>query len=104
MLMNMAVHSSRYLTRKLLTSYEQVVNRISQQVIEELKFDHASESVSKGIVGLCRDASTGVFYACDESAIFQVSYTYAMLRFHLLHVCSPKRVPFQSILLGVCAR
>lgn len=57
----------------LIGNRVKVVNRISQQVIEELKFDHASELVSEGIIGLCRDASTGVFYACDESAIFQVS-------------------------------
>lgn len=48
-----------------------VINRISQQVIEELKFDHAPES--KGILGLCSDAAAGLFYAYDESSIFQVS-------------------------------
>ncbi|XP_010931902.1 vacuolar sorting protein 18 isoform X1 [Elaeis guineensis] len=49
-----------------------VVNRISQQIVEELEFDHAPES-SKGIIGLCSDATAGLFYAYDENSIFQVS-------------------------------
>uniref|UniRef100_M8D7E9 Vacuolar sorting-associated protein 18-like protein n=1 Tax=Aegilops tauschii TaxID=37682 RepID=M8D7E9_AEGTA len=49
-----------------------VVNRISQQIVEELVVDNTPES-SKGIIGLCSDASTGVFYAFDETSIFQVS-------------------------------
>lgn len=49
-----------------------VVNRISQQIVEEIVVDNAPES-SKGIIGLCSDASTGVFYAFDDSSIFQVS-------------------------------
>ncbi|XP_072969864.1 vacuolar sorting protein 18 [Typha angustifolia] len=49
-----------------------VVNRISQQTIEELTFDHTSES-SKGIIALCSDATAGLFYAYDENSIFQVS-------------------------------
>ncbi|KAF7067585.1 hypothetical protein CFC21_073456 [Triticum aestivum] len=49
-----------------------VVNRISQQIVEELVVDNTAES-SKGIIGLCSDASTGVFYAFDETSIFQVS-------------------------------
>lgn len=50
----------------------QVVNRISEQIIEELHFDQTSESVSKGIIGLCSDATAGVFYAYDQHSIFQV--------------------------------
>ncbi|KAK8969414.1 hypothetical protein KSP40_PGU010128 [Platanthera guangdongensis] len=50
-----------------------VVNRISQQIVEELKFDHAPDSISKGIIGLCSDASAGLFYAYDDSSVFQVS-------------------------------
>uniref|UniRef100_A0A1D1YN30 Vacuolar protein sorting-associated protein 18 n=1 Tax=Anthurium amnicola TaxID=1678845 RepID=A0A1D1YN30_9ARAE len=50
-----------------------VVNRISQQIIEELKFDHSPESASKGIIGLCSDATAGLFYAYDENTVFQVS-------------------------------
>ncbi|KAF9588331.1 hypothetical protein IFM89_008761 [Coptis chinensis] len=50
-----------------------VVNRISEQIIEELHFDHASESVSRGIIGLCSDATAGLFYAYDQNSIFQVS-------------------------------
>ncbi|TVU43036.1 hypothetical protein EJB05_09469 [Eragrostis curvula] len=49
-----------------------VVNRISQRIVEELVVDNMSES-SRGIIGLCSDASTGLFYAYDESSIFQVS-------------------------------
>ncbi|KAK1279700.1 hypothetical protein QJS04_geneDACA003179 [Acorus gramineus] len=61
-----------------------VVNRISQQIVEELKFDHGPESFSKGIIGLCTDPtpgfemglldeSSGLFYAYDENSVFQVS-------------------------------
>ncbi|CAA6658409.1 unnamed protein product [Spirodela intermedia] len=50
-----------------------VVNRVSQKIIEELKFDHSPESASKGIIGLCSDAAAGLFYAYDENSIFQVS-------------------------------
>jgi hypothetical protein len=39
--------------------------------VEEIVVDNTSES-SKGIIGLCSDASTGVFYAFDDSSIFQV--------------------------------
>ncbi|MQL89401.1 hypothetical protein Taro_021975 [Colocasia esculenta] len=50
-----------------------VVNRISQQFIEELKFEYSPESASRGIIGLCSDATAGLFYAYDENSIFQVS-------------------------------
>lgn len=48
------------------------MNRISQQVVEELKFDHVPESISEGIIGLCTDATAGLFFAYDENSIFQV--------------------------------
>ncbi|KAL6493527.1 Vacuolar protein sorting-associated protein 18 like protein [Orobanche gracilis] len=50
-----------------------VVNRISEQVVEELYFDQTTEAVSRGILGLCSDASAGLFYAYDQNSIFQVS-------------------------------
>ncbi|KAF4382554.1 hypothetical protein F8388_015382 [Cannabis sativa] len=50
-----------------------VVNRISEQIIEELQFDQTSESVSRGVIGLCSDATAGLFYAYDQNSIFQVS-------------------------------
>uniref|UniRef100_A0A0D9X4Z4 Uncharacterized protein n=1 Tax=Leersia perrieri TaxID=77586 RepID=A0A0D9X4Z4_9ORYZ len=49
-----------------------VVNRISQQIVEELIVDSSPE-ITKGIIGLCSDASTGLFYAYDENSIFQIS-------------------------------
>uniref|UniRef100_A0A0E0LRV6 RING-type domain-containing protein n=1 Tax=Oryza punctata TaxID=4537 RepID=A0A0E0LRV6_ORYPU len=49
-----------------------VVNRISQQIVEELIVDNSPE-ITKGIIGLCSDASTGLFYAYDENSIFQIS-------------------------------
>ncbi|XP_062191848.1 vacuolar sorting protein 18-like [Phragmites australis] len=49
-----------------------VVNIISQQIVEELLVDNTPDT-SRGIIGLCSDASTGLFYAYDESSIFQVS-------------------------------
>lgn len=48
-----------------------MVNRISQQMVEELVVDDTPET-SRGIIGLCSDPSTGLFYAYDESSIFQV--------------------------------
>lgn len=52
----------------------QVVNRISEQIVEELYFDQTSDAVSRGIIGLCSDASAGLFYAYDQNSIFQVQY------------------------------
>ncbi|KAK4784040.1 hypothetical protein SAY86_018408 [Trapa natans] len=57
----------------LMGNKVKVVNRISEQIIEELQFDQTSESVSRGILGLCSDASAGLFYAYDQNSIFQVS-------------------------------
>ena len=39
------------------------VNRISEQIVEELEFDKTSETASKGITGLSIDASAGYLYA-----------------------------------------
>lgn len=50
-----------------------VVNRVSQKVREELQFDHAFDSISGGILGLCSDATAGVYYAYDENSIFEIS-------------------------------
>ncbi|XP_020100737.1 vacuolar protein sorting-associated protein 18 homolog isoform X3 [Ananas comosus] len=63
---------SEYHFLLLIGDKVKVVNRISQQVVEELTFDHNSDS-SKGIIGLCSDATAGLFYAYDENSIFQVS-------------------------------
>ncbi|KAA8528729.1 hypothetical protein F0562_036084 [Nyssa sinensis] len=57
----------------LIGNKVKVVNRISEQIIEELQFDQAQESVSRGIIGLCSDASASLFYAYDQNSIFQVS-------------------------------
>lgn len=57
----------------LIGNKVKVMNRISEQIIEELHFDLTSESASKGIIGLCSDASAGLFYAYDQNSIFQVS-------------------------------
>nr|XP_025614423.1 vacuolar sorting protein 18 isoform X2 [Arachis hypogaea] len=57
----------------LLGNKVKVVNRISEHIIEELQFDQVSESKSKGIIGLCSDATAGLFYAYDQNSIFQVS-------------------------------
>ncbi|CAL0323663.1 unnamed protein product [Lupinus luteus] len=57
----------------LLGNKVKVVNRISEQIIEELQFDQTSDSASKGIIGLCSDATAGLFYAYDQNSIFQVS-------------------------------
>nr|XP_011467781.1 PREDICTED: vacuolar protein sorting-associated protein 18 homolog isoform X2 [Fragaria vesca subsp. vesca] len=57
----------------LLLIGNKVVNRISEQIIEELQFDQTSESASRGIIGLCSDATAGLFYAYDQNSVFQVS-------------------------------
>lgn len=57
----------------LLGNKVKVVNRISQQVVEEIYFDQTHDSVSRGVLGLCSDASAGLFYAYDQNSIFQVS-------------------------------
>ncbi|GJN12308.1 hypothetical protein PR202_ga30576 [Eleusine coracana subsp. coracana] len=67
----MAVTPTRLYSFTGIGSLE-VVNRISQRVVEELVVDNTPET-SRGIIGLCSDASTGLFYAYDESSIFQVS-------------------------------
>ncbi|KAG6661371.1 hypothetical protein I3843_03G164800 [Carya illinoinensis] len=68
---SMAVSEFHFLL--LIGNRVKVVNRISEQIIEELQFDQASESVSRGIIGLCSDATAGLFYAYDQNSIFQVS-------------------------------
>ncbi|WVZ01545.1 hypothetical protein V8G54_027614 [Vigna mungo] len=57
----------------LLGNKVKVVNRISENIIEELQFDQTSDSASQGIIGLCSDATAGLFYAYDQNSIFQVS-------------------------------
>ncbi|KAI4341061.1 hypothetical protein MLD38_025832 [Melastoma candidum] len=68
-----AVSEYHYLL--LIGNKVKVVNRISEQIVEELQFDLTSESASRGIIGLCSDASAGLFYAYDQNSIFQVSVT-----------------------------
>lgn len=51
----------------------QVVNRISGQIVEELQFEQTSEAVTRGVIGLCSDATAGLFYAYDQHSVFQVS-------------------------------
>ncbi|WCJ30622.1 Vacuolar sorting protein 18 [Euphorbia peplus] len=68
---SMAVSEFHFLL--LIGNKVKVVNRISEQIIEELQFDQTSESVSRDIIGLCSDATAGLFYAYDHNSIFQVS-------------------------------
>ncbi|KAH9744310.1 vacuolar sorting protein 18 [Citrus sinensis] len=68
---SMAVSEYHFLL--LMGNKVKVVNRISEQIIEELQFDQTSDSISRGIIGLCSDATAGVFYAYDQNSIFQVS-------------------------------
>ncbi|KAI3997302.1 hypothetical protein MKX01_009146 [Papaver californicum] len=68
---SLAVSEFHYLL--LIGDRVKVVNRISENIIEELQFDHASESASRAIIGLCGDATAGLFYAYDQNSIFQVS-------------------------------
>ncbi|GMJ05536.1 vacuolar protein sorting 18 [Hibiscus trionum] len=68
---SMAVSEFHFLL--LIGNKVKVVNRISEQTIEELQFDQVSDSTSRGIIGLCSDATAGLFYAYDQNSIFQVS-------------------------------
>ncbi|TYH86099.1 hypothetical protein ES332_D01G018600v1 [Gossypium tomentosum] len=68
---SMAVSEFQFLL--LIGNKVKVVNRISEQIIEELQFDQVSDSSSRGIIGLCSDATAGLFYAYDQNSIFQVS-------------------------------
>lgn len=68
---SMAVSEFHFLL--LIGNKVKVLNRISEQIIEELRFDLTSESVSRGIIGLCSDATAGLFYAYDQNSVFQVS-------------------------------
>lgn len=68
---SMAVSEFHFLL--LIGNKVKVVNRISENIIEELQFDLTSESVSRGIMGLCSDATAGLFYAYDQNSVYQVS-------------------------------
>ncbi|KAL0001845.1 hypothetical protein SO802_015626 [Lithocarpus litseifolius] len=68
---SMAVSEFHFLL--LIGNKVKVVNRISENIIEELQFDLTSESVSRGIIGLCSDATAGLFYAYDQNSVYQVS-------------------------------
>ncbi|CAN6443641.1 unnamed protein product [Victoria cruziana] len=57
----------------LVNNKVKVVNRISQLIIEELQFNHLIESAASGIIGLCSDATAGVYYAYDQNSIYEVS-------------------------------
>lgn len=81
----------------------QVVNRISQQIIEELQFDFVPDTISKGIIGLCSDATAGLFYAYDQNSIFQVVFLlkslYQFLTFFFYHVS----ILVVFFLSGICS-
>ncbi|XP_057794948.1 vacuolar sorting protein 18 [Salvia miltiorrhiza] len=68
---SMAVSEFHFLL--LVGNKVKVVNRINQQIVEELYFDQTPDAVSKGVLALCSDASAGLFYAYDQNSIFQVS-------------------------------
>lgn len=68
---SMAVSEFHFLL--LVGNKVKVVNRISQQIVEELYFDQTPDAVSRGVLALCSDASAGLFYAYDQNSIFQVS-------------------------------
>ncbi|CAI0550110.1 unnamed protein product [Linum tenue] len=68
---SMAVSEFHFLL--LIGNKVKVVNRISEHIIEDLHFDLTSESASRGIIGLCSDATAGLFYAYDQNSVFQVS-------------------------------
>lgn len=50
----------------------QVVNRVSQKVVEEERFDSRVDLGSPTMLGLCSDTAGGAFYAFDENSIYEV--------------------------------
>jgi len=50
-----------------------VVNRVSQKVVEEQRFDTRSDLGSPTMLGLCSDLAGGAYYAFDENSIFEVN-------------------------------
>lgn len=58
------------------------MNRISEQIIEELQFDITTDSGTRGIIGLCSDASASIFYAYDQNSIFQVCFVVGLLMYN----------------------
>jgi hypothetical protein len=55
-------------------------------MVEELVVDDTPET-SRGIIGLCSDPSTGLFYAYDESSIFQVWHFWVLAFSHVITSC-----------------
>ena len=51
-----------------------MVNRVSQKVVEEDRFEARADLGSPTMLGLCADMAGGAFYAFDETAIYEVSF------------------------------
>ena len=49
------------------------MNRVSQKVVEEQRFDNRSDLGSPTMLGLCSDLAGGAYYAYDENSIFEVN-------------------------------
>ncbi|CAK9261476.1 unnamed protein product [Sphagnum jensenii] len=50
-----------------------VVNRVSQKVVEEERFDSRVDLGSPTMLGLCSDTAGGAFYAFDENSIYEIT-------------------------------
>lgn len=50
------------------------MNRVSQKVVEEQRFDLRSDLGSPTMLGLCSDMAGGAYYAYDENSIYEVGF------------------------------
>ncbi|KAG0626001.1 hypothetical protein M758_2G095100 [Ceratodon purpureus] len=57
----------------LMNNMLKVVNRVSQKVVEEQRFDTRSDLGSPTIMGLCTDVGAGAYYAFNEISIFEIT-------------------------------
>lgn len=54
--------------------FGQVVNRISQSIVDEKQFDSMMDQSSATMIGLCTDAIGGAVYAYNEDTLYEVSF------------------------------
>ncbi|KAJ7548955.1 hypothetical protein O6H91_07G034600 [Diphasiastrum complanatum] len=50
-----------------------VINRVSQKIVEEERFDARLDASTSVMLGLCTDYLAGAFYAYNETSIFEVA-------------------------------
>lgn len=64
---------SEYHFLVLMNNVLKIVNRVSQKVVEEQRFDLRSDLGSPTMLGLCSDMAGGAYYAYDENSIYEIT-------------------------------